>query len=65
MLGMQDVMGRNGLNATLKLAGLQRYVGNMPPANGPCEIRASECAAMIQAIRTQITKREFQAESPK
>src|SRR3972149_1692102 len=54
MLGMQDVMGRNGLNATLKLAGLQRYVGHMPPANGSCEIRASEFAAMIQGIETQL-----------
>ncbi len=54
MLGIQDVMGRNGLNATLKLAGLQRYVGNMPPASGSREIRASEFAAMIQAIETQL-----------
>lgn len=54
MLGIQEVMGRNGLTATLKLAGLQRYIANMPPSNGAVEIRASEYAALIQAIETQL-----------
>ncbi len=54
MLGIRDVMGRNGLNAMLKLAGLERYIGNLPPDNKTCEIRASEYAALIQAIETQL-----------
>lgn len=30
---MEDVMGVNGLNAILNLAGLQAYIGNYPPDN--------------------------------
>lgn len=52
MLAIMDVMGRNGLNATLKLAGLQRYISNLPPANMVAELHASEYAALIQAIET-------------
>lgn len=52
MLAIQDVMGRNGLNATLKLAGLQRYISNLPPPNNLPELHASEYAALLQAIET-------------
>ena len=52
LLAIQDVMGRNGLNATLKLAGLQRYINSLPPANRAGDLRASEYAALIQAIET-------------
>lgn len=30
-LAMDDVMGPNGLNVVLSLAGLDRYIGNLPP----------------------------------
>lgn len=30
---MEEVMGRNGLNALLNLTGLQQYIGEYPPAN--------------------------------
>src|SRR5690606_17309262 len=30
---MEEIMGRNGLNAILNLAGLQQYVDNYPPDN--------------------------------
>lgn len=30
---MEDVMGKNGLNAILNLAGLQQYIDNFPPDN--------------------------------
>jgi predicted hydrocarbon binding protein len=30
---MEDVMGKNGLNAILNLAGLQQYIDNYPPDN--------------------------------
>jgi predicted hydrocarbon binding protein len=52
MQAIQEVMGRNGLNATLKLAGLQRYINNLPPANQATELHASEYAALLQAIET-------------
>lgn len=52
MLSIQDVMGRNGLNATLKLAGLQRYINSPPPANSLPDLHASEFAALLQAIET-------------
>lgn len=33
MEAMEEIMGRNGLNAILNLAGLQTYVDNLPPDN--------------------------------
>lgn len=30
---MEEIMGKNGLNAILNLAGLQEYIGNYPPDN--------------------------------
>lgn len=53
LLAVQEVMGRNGLNATLNLAGLQRYIGNTPPANTKSELRASEYSALLQSIEAQ------------
>lgn len=54
LLAIQDVMGRNGMIAILKLAGLAYHIHHMPPANAACESRASEYAAIIQAIETQL-----------
>jgi hypothetical protein len=54
LLAIQDVMGRNGLNATLKLAGLPHYLSHNPPVNSACEGHASEYAAIIQAIESQL-----------
>ena len=54
LFAIQDVMGRNGLNASLKLAGLHRYIGHLPPANDQRDLHASEYAALIQAIETQL-----------
>ena len=54
LLDIQDVMGRNGLNATLKLASLPQYLSHLPPPNNACESHASEYAAIIQAIETQL-----------
>src|SRR5574341_413065 len=54
ILAVQDVMGRNGLNPTLKLAGVPHYISYVPPANSVCEAHASEYAAIIHAIETQL-----------
>jgi hypothetical protein len=53
LLAAQEVMGRNGLNATLKLAGLSRYANAFPPDNRALEINASEYAALNRAIELQ------------
>lgn len=50
LLGIQSAMGRNGLNAMLKLAGLVRYSQTLPPDNYKYDVHTSEYAALIQAI---------------
>jgi hypothetical protein len=50
---IQDVIGRNGLNASLRLAGLTRYLNALPPNDGGSELSAAEYASLIQAIETQ------------
>jgi len=53
LLGIQEVMGRNGLYASLKLAGLDRFINALPPDDNSAEVRASEYAALIQAVESQ------------
>lgn len=53
LLAIQEVMGRNGLNAMLKLAGLDRFINALPPDDAVADVRASEYAALIQAVETQ------------
>ena len=53
MSAMQDVIGRNGLNASLRLAGLTRIINTLPPDDDGTELRAAEYASLIQAIETQ------------
>ncbi|GAB4571450.1 MAG: 4-vinyl reductase [Anaerolineae bacterium] len=43
---MEDVMGANGLNAVLHLAGLGRYIGNYPPDNLEKEFDFAEFTAL-------------------
>jgi predicted hydrocarbon binding protein len=50
MLAIQDVMGQSGLAAVLRQAGLQRFAGALPPANGEPGLHAAEYASMLQAI---------------
>jgi predicted hydrocarbon binding protein len=50
MLAIQDVMGLTGLATILRQAGLQRYANALPPANGEPGLRATEYAALMQAI---------------
>ncbi len=49
LLAAQDVLGHNGLNATLKLAGLQRFANIPLPDNQALEVCVSDYAALIQA----------------
>ena len=43
-------MGANGLNAVLRLSGLERFVNNLPPDDLEPSIRAAEYAQLNQAI---------------
>ncbi len=48
--GIEEVMGINGLNAVLRLSGLERYVDNPPPNNLEFGVLAREYAALNEAI---------------
>lgn len=50
MLAIHDVMGQSGLATVLRQAGLQRYASALPAADEPANFRASEYAALMQAI---------------
>lgn len=45
-----DEMGQSGLATILRQAGLQRYAGNLPSLDEMTGLRASEYAALMQAI---------------
>lgn len=47
---MEEIMGKNGLNAILNLAGLQSYVGNYPPDNLEKEFDFAEFTALNVAL---------------
>jgi predicted hydrocarbon binding protein len=47
---MEDVMGKNGVNALLNLAGLSSLIDNYPPANLKHEFDFADFGALGQAI---------------
>jgi len=51
ILAVEEVMGTNGLNAMLRQAGLERYVGNPPPDDLELGAHASEYAALNRAVQ--------------
>ena len=50
LLAMEEVMGRNGVNAVLNLARLQNRIGNYPPNNFDKEFTFSEVGQLLQAL---------------
>jgi predicted hydrocarbon binding protein len=50
LLALEDVMGKNGVNAILTLAGLDRLIGNYPPSNMNKEFDFAEMAALKIAL---------------
>jgi len=52
VLAVEEVMGANGLNAMLRQAGLERYIGNPPLDDLEAGAHASEYAALNQAVRS-------------
>jgi predicted hydrocarbon binding protein len=49
-LAMEEVMGRNGVNAILNLARLQHRIGNYPPNDFAEEFAFHELAQLLQAL---------------
>jgi hypothetical protein len=50
LVASQEVMGENGLNAVLRSAGLERFIGNLPPDDMEPGVKTSEYAQFNQAI---------------
>jgi predicted hydrocarbon binding protein len=50
LLSMEEVLSRTGLNAVLKMAQLQEYMGNFPPNNLDPGIQFEEIGAIHQAL---------------
>jgi len=50
LLAMEEVMGRNGVNAILNLARLQQRIGNYPPNNLDKEFLFDELGRLLQAL---------------
>lgn len=50
LLVLEDIMGKNGLNAVLKLAGLSHLIDNYPPDNLKKEFDFADFAALNQAL---------------
>lgn len=51
LAAIEDVMGRNGVAAILRLAKLGDLVGNYPPDNFDCEFSFQDFSAVNQAIQ--------------
>lgn len=50
IMAMEDVMGKNGLNAILNLAGLQTYIDNYPPTNLERQFDFADFTALNAAL---------------
>ena len=50
LVASQEVMGENGLNAVLRSAGLERFIGSLPPDDMEPGVKTSEYARFNQAI---------------
>lgn len=50
LLAMEEVMGRNGVNAILNLARLQQHIGDYPPDNFAKAFAFDDIGQMLQAL---------------
>lgn len=50
LLAMEEVMGRNGVNAVLNLANLRHLLGNYPPNNFDMNFSFSELSRLLSAL---------------
>jgi predicted hydrocarbon binding protein len=52
LLSLEEVLGRNGVNATLNLADLQHLINNLPPNNYDLGFRFNDLGNIHQALDT-------------
>ncbi|MEW6568038.1 MAG: 4-vinyl reductase [Chloroflexota bacterium] len=50
LLALEEIMGHNGVNAVLNLAGLQHLINNYPPNNLDLEFRFDDLGAIHQSL---------------
>lgn len=50
LVSAEEVLGKNGINAVLRNAGLERFIDNLPPDNLEAGCKTSEYAHFNQAI---------------
>src|SRR5574341_2514536 len=50
LLAMEEVMGRNGVNAVLNLAHLRHLVNNFPPNNFDRQVTFEELGGMMRSL---------------
>ncbi|HRE26374.1 MAG TPA: 4-vinyl reductase, partial [Anaerolineales bacterium] len=50
LTALEEVMGKNGLNAILRLAGLDRFIDRYPPDNLAKEFDFADIAALHTAL---------------
>jgi len=50
LMALEEVMGKNGLNAILNLAGMEKYIDNYPPDNLEKKVDFAEIAAILAAL---------------
>ena len=52
LTAVEEVMGRNGLNAVLRACGLEQYIDHMPPDDLEPAIKSSDYARLNEAIES-------------
>jgi bacteriochlorophyll 4-vinyl reductase len=50
LTAVEEVMGKNGLNAVLRMVGLEQYVDNLPPDDLNPSVKSSDYARLNEAI---------------
>ena len=52
LVAVEEVMGKNGLNAVLRMSNLEQYVDNLPPDDLNPSVKSSDYARLNEAIES-------------
>lgn len=52
LVAVEEVMGKNGLNAVLRMSGLGQYVDNLPPDDLEPSVKSSDYAHLNEAVES-------------
>jgi bacteriochlorophyll 4-vinyl reductase len=52
LVAVKEVMGKNGLNAVLRMSSLEQYVDNLPPDDLDPSVKSSDYARLNEAIES-------------